>query len=54
MKHALGLFALGLGAFALGLVAIPWLIFRELQWHRRERWMGHHEQADERTREVGS
>ena len=47
MRHALSLMALGLGALALGVVAIPWLIFREVQWHRRQRFMGHYEQPVE-------
>jgi hypothetical protein len=38
---------LGLGLFALGCVAVPWLVFREIQWHRRQRWMGHYEQPVE-------
>jgi hypothetical protein len=37
----------GMLALAVAPIACAWLLYREVQWRRRKRWMGHYEQPVE-------
>lgn len=51
--RALGVLAVGAGLLVAGLVVVPWLLYRDVQWRNRQRFMGRYAQPVEPWADEG-